>query len=78
MNRISEKEKIWRKKFGDKLKRLIHLKGMTQKEFAEELGIIDTTVSKYIRGDRCPDIYRILKIANILDCDPNCLFDVDD
>ena len=70
-------EIIWRKQFGNKLKRLIHLKDMTQCEFAKESGIDETVLSKYITGSRMPSPYRIRHIAKILNCDISCLFDVD-
>ena len=77
MRGIHDEELVWRKKFGNKLKRLIHKKDMTQGEFAEELGVIDTTISKYITGERMPSPYRIQQIVNVLDCNINDLFDVD-
>ena len=73
----SDLEVVWRKKFGDKIKRLIHIRGMTQGQLAYKLGISDVTLSRYITGTCMPDPYRLQQIANILDCDINCLFDID-
>lgn len=70
-------EYIWRKKFGDKLKRLIHIRNMTQGRLAFELGISEVVLSRYITGTCMPDPYRLQQIANILECDLNCLFDID-
>lgn len=70
-------EFIWRKKFGDKIKRLIHIRGITQGQLADELGIYEVVLSRYITGTCMPDAYRIHRIARALDCDLNCLFDVD-
>ena len=76
-NNRNDEKLIWRKKFGDKLKRLIHIKGITQGQLAYELGISEVVLSRYITGTCSPDSYRIHQIARILDCDVNCLFDVD-
>jgi transcriptional regulator with XRE-family HTH domain len=70
-------ELIWRKKFGDKIKRLIHIRNMTQGQLAYELGISEVVLSRYITGTCMPDAYRIQQIARALDYDFNSLFDVD-
>lgn len=76
-HRYSDEELVWRKKFGDKLKRMIHIKGMTQTQVANELGVDTAIVSRYVTGTFCPAPYRILQLASILDCDVNCLYDVE-
>ena len=65
----------WRKQFGDRLKRLIHIKGMTQGQFATALGIDQSILSKYITGTYIPSGYRMLQIAKVLDCDISRLYD---
>lgn len=70
-------EYIWRKKFGDKLKRMIHIRNMTQGQLAFKMGISEVVLSRYITGTCMPDPYRLQQIANILECDLNCLFDID-
>jgi transcriptional regulator with XRE-family HTH domain len=78
MNNIHiDDEYIWRKKFGDKIKRMIHIRNMTQGRLAFELGISEVVLSRYITGTCMPDPYRLQQIANILECDLNCLFDID-
>jgi transcriptional regulator with XRE-family HTH domain len=78
MNNIHiDDERIWRKKFGDKIKRMIHIRNMTQGQLAFELGISEVVLSRYITGTCMPDPYRLQQIANILECDLNCLFDID-
>ena len=77
MRRISEDELIWRKKFGNKLKRLINLKGMTQGEFAAKAGVSDVVLSRYITGTCDPNTYRVGQFARILECDIKTLYDVD-
>ena len=70
-------EYIWRKKFGDKLKRLIHIRDTTQNRVAYELGVDSSVISRYITGEQSPGSYRVAQIAYLLDCDLNWLFDVD-
>lgn len=75
--RRKEEEVIWNKKFGNKLKRLIHIKGSSQTKLAIEMDISDVMLSRYITGKCMPSPYRITQIAKILDCDITCLYDVD-
>ena len=76
-NICSNEEIAWRKKFGDKLRRLMHIRGLTQKQVAIELGVDPTIVSRYVRGLHSPTAYKISQLAKILDCDVNRLYDVD-
>lgn len=69
-------EYIWRKKFGDKLRRLIHIRNTTQAKLAYELDIEPSVLSRYITGEQAPGSYRVAQIACVLDCDLNWLFDV--
>ena len=70
-------EKTWRKKFGDKIRRMIHIRNMTQGQLAYELGISEVVLSRYITGERIPSSYLVAKIASVLECDVNCLYDID-
>lgn len=74
---ISIEERKWRKKFGDKLKRLIHIRNMTQGQFAAELGISEVALSRYITGTYAPSPYKLSYMAEILDVSVDCLLDVD-
>ena len=74
--RRSNDEVIWSKQFGDKLRRLIHIRGMTQSQFAKEMGVRDETVSRYVNGTCYPTPYVIQKMADILGCTVDQLFDV--
>lgn len=65
----------WCKEFGDRLKRLIHNKGMTQGQFARKLGVTEATLSRYIKGIHIPNALQVEQIANILGCDVNRLYD---
>lgn len=74
-NKHSDIELAWRKQFGDRLKRLIHIKGMTQSQFARELDVTEATLSRYITGIHEPSASKIEQIAIILDCDIGLLYD---
>lgn len=39
--------------------------GMSQAEFAEQIGVTQPAVSQYERGETVPDIKRALKIVSI-------------
>lgn len=52
---------------------------MTQKEFAEKVGITPVSVTRYIKGNREPRKTNILEMARVLNVTPDYLtgFDVD-
>ena len=75
MNGVNDEDRIWLKQFGDRLKRLIHIEGMTQAELAKKIGIDPSRLSKYVTGTHAPDAYMLHRIANALDCDVKTLFD---
>lgn len=59
--------------FGTKLKRLRTMKGLTQAEFAEQIGRTQGAVGLYERGARKPSIEVLEKIASVFGVDPNYL-----
>ncbi|QTR51607.1 helix-turn-helix domain-containing protein [Candidatus Thiothrix anitrata] len=44
--------------------------GMSQTEFAEQLGVAQMTVSNYETGKRIPDVGFLLEVLNKFDADP--------
>lgn len=52
-------------KYGDLLRSLRQMKGMTQKELAEKLSISPSTVGMYEQNRRIPDIATLSQIAQI-------------
>lgn len=72
----SNDEVIWSKQFGDKLRRLIHIRGMTQSQFAKEMGVSVETISRYVNGVCYPTPYVIQQMVDILGCTVDQLFDV--
>ena len=52
--------------FGQRLKSLIGLSGMSQIEFAARAKVCPTTISKYVRGHALPDWLRVCLFADVL------------
>lgn len=50
--------------FSERLKELRKERNLTQKQLAEDLGIATSTIIKYERGEREPNISNIKKISN--------------
>ena len=54
-------------KFGDYVRRLMRTKGMkTIRNLADESGIREQTVARYLRGDRFPDSHALFALATAL------------
>ena len=70
-------EEDWKKEFARILKRTIHLSGMTQGEFADKIGISQSTISKYIKRESIPSAYVLKTMARVLklDLDYLCSFE---
>lgn len=49
-------------------------KGWSQKKLADETGISESTVSRYLNGERVPKVNNIHKISDALDLDPMEIF----
>ena len=62
-------EEDWKKEFARILKRTIHLSGMTQGEFADRIGISQSTISKYMRRQSIPSAYVLKTMARVLNLD---------
>lgn len=54
-------------KFGEKLKFVMEIKNVTQKELAEILNISPSTLNGYINTNRQPDFDTVVNIASALD-----------
>ena len=65
-NSLSEDE--CRREFAIRLKRMMHIKGMTQTKLASATNIQQHLISDYIRGKRTPSFFNVDKIAKALDC----------
>lgn len=58
----------------NKLKEIRLLRGMTQRELAEKLGIEQSTISLYETGERIPNAAMAAKIASTLGVSFNDIF----
>ncbi len=60
---------------GERIKKLIKKKGISQKELAEKTGCTEAAISHYIKGDRIPRSSVLTKIAIALDTTSEYLMD---
>lgn len=60
--------------FRKRIKEVCQIKGITQKDLAEKLGITDVSLNKTLRGEY-PQLQSLEKIANALDVPITELFD---
>ena len=51
------------------LKCLLKLKGMTQSELANKIGVTEVSISRYINMERIPKITTVIDISKALDVD---------
>lgn len=63
---------------GNNIKAVLKESWMTQKELSEETGINETSISRYIQGERMPSLKNLINIANVLDCPLTDLMDADE
>ena len=61
------------KTFGEHLKSLLEEKGMKQKFLADKTGMTESSVSRYVNGERTPRISQAYRIACVLGVDMNTL-----
>ena len=62
-----------RETFAQRLKELLDKRGMTQRALAEKLNTTEVTVSRYVSGNRTPNIETTVEIADILNVSINDL-----
>ena len=58
----------WTKEFSRKLYKKMCLKGVSQKELADNIGISNTAMSRLINGKCNVDVYLVQRIAAYLNC----------
>lgn len=63
--------------FAKQFKALIASRGLTQRAVAERLETTETTVSRYVSGDRTPNIETAVELARILGVSMDELVGVD-
>lgn len=73
---MSEME--WISIFGDNLIDIIDEKGYTQEQLANETGLTQSTISKYINKKQMPSIKAVVNLAYALDCTTDELIEFGD
>ncbi len=61
--------------FGSQLKKIMFEKSFTQQKLADELGIAQEMISRWINGVRNPSFNSIKKIAAVLDVPADCFIE---
>ena len=51
---------------GSKISDLLQKNGLTQRELAEQVGVTEVSMSRYVKGERIPRITIAVNIANAL------------
>lgn len=57
------------------LRELREKRGLTQKDLADKLALSDKTISKWEKERSIPDVFTLLKLAEILDCSLDDFFE---
>lgn len=52
--------------FAKQFKSLIEKRGLTQRMVAEQINTTETTISRYVSGDRTPNIETAVELASVL------------
>ena len=63
--------------FGRNLKNMLEQRNMSQKEFAEAVGVSESTVTHWCKGVKVPKMSRVDVICKVLDCNRAELFSDD-
>lgn len=66
-------EEEWRKYVRKNIRIRLRQKGWTQKTLANEMGLTEATISRYLNCERTPSSFVILKMAIALGCTINDL-----
>lgn len=59
---------IFRKEIGRNIRKFIVYRGVRQQDVAEQAGITEAMLSRYINGTSMPGIDKLHNIANVLGC----------
>ena len=70
---MSEQE--WLEIFGDNLQSILEEYGLSQRDLADEIGVSESTISKYIHKKQMPNIKAIVNIVYALDIEFDDLID---
>lgn len=70
---MSEQE--WIEIFGDNLQSILEEYGLSQRDLADEIGVSESTISKYIHKKQMPNIKAIVNMVYALDIEFDDLID---
>ena len=59
--------------FGQRLRRIRHEQGLTQKQFAQKIGVNERGFQGYELGEKLPNLRVLLAILDTFDIDANYL-----
>jgi transcriptional regulator with XRE-family HTH domain len=62
---------------GERILRALKMRGMTQKELSNKLGINSSTLGGYITGSKVPDFDKLKEIACVLNVSTDYLLSMD-
>lgn len=68
----------WIEIFGQNLEEMLVEANMTQRELADDTGLTEATISRYIHGRRMPTVRALVNIAYSLNCSFDELMDFGD
>lgn len=71
-------EQEWLDIFSDNLQDLLRSRGCNQAELADELGVSQAAISRYINKRQMPTIRVVVNMAHILRCNVSDLIDFGD
>lgn len=75
---MSAQESFDKKEFGERLRRLRKIKGMTAARLGEEIDVAESTITNYERGYRLPNALQLAEIARILNVSVDYLISKND
>lgn len=58
----------WIDEFAENLSCKLSEYGCTQREFAEDCGLAESTISRYLRGQAVPTIFALINMSHVLGC----------
>lgn len=62
--------------FGERLGIAVKMAGMTQRQAAEEIGVTEVSLGRYIHNQRRPDVSMIVSMVRVLHCDADWLLGI--
>ena len=68
-------EQEWREQFAENLRLRMEEFGYSQRDLADDVGISESAISRYLAGQQVPKVTALLNIAYALDCSLDDLAD---